>query len=93
MSGPVDVLAVLDTACKLHKEGAYADAWEVELERISEARAAVAELLPAAGGALSDLLAMVAAADRGEVWVTNAGTRQRIENLRAALAKFTQEAT
>ncbi len=47
----IDVLAVLDTACKLHKEGAYADAWEVDLERIYEVRAAVAELILAARAA------------------------------------------
>lgn len=47
----IDVLAVLDTACKLHKEGAYADSWEVDLERIYEVRAAVAELIEAARAA------------------------------------------
>ena len=44
----IDVLAVLDVACKLHKEGAYADAWEVDLARIYDVRAAVAELMEAA---------------------------------------------
>lgn len=48
MTAPVDVLAVMDAACKLHAEGAYADAWEVELTRIAEVRAAVAELIEAA---------------------------------------------
>lgn len=43
----IDVLAVLDVACKLHKEGAYADAWEVDLARIYDVRAAVAELIAA----------------------------------------------
>lgn len=43
----IDVLAVLDVACKLHKEGAYADAWEVDLARIYDVRAAVAELIEA----------------------------------------------
>ena len=46
-AAPVDVLAVMDAACKLHAEGAYADAWEVELTRIAEVRAAVAELIEA----------------------------------------------
>ena len=48
MEKTIDVLAVLDVACKLHKEGAYADAWEVDLARIYDVRAAVAELMEAA---------------------------------------------
>lgn len=48
MSGPVDVLAVMDKACELHANGAYADAWEVGLDGIAEVRAAVAELIEAA---------------------------------------------
>jgi len=47
---------------------------------------AMAALIQASAGALADLDAMVAAADRGEVWVVNAGTRLRLEELRAALA-------
>ena len=44
------------------------------------------DLAHAAAAALSDLDAMVAAADRGEVWTVNAGTRLRLDNLRAVLA-------
>ena len=55
---------------------------------MAEARAAVAELVEASAGGLNDLLAMVAAADRGEVWVTNVGTRLRLDALRAALARI-----
>jgi hypothetical protein len=47
VSGPVDVLAVMDKACELHANGAYADAWEVGLDGIAEVRAAVAELIEA----------------------------------------------
>lgn len=47
----VDVLAVLGKACELHANGAYADAWEVGLDGIAEARAAVAELIEAAEAA------------------------------------------
>lgn len=40
----------------------------------------------AAEGALMDLRAMIEAADRGEVWTVNAGTRLRIAALSKALS-------
>jgi hypothetical protein len=51
------------------------------------ARAAVAELIDTAAGGLNDLHAMIDAADRGEVWVVNAGTRLRLDALRASIAR------
>lgn len=81
-AAPVDVLAVMGGAAAVLDTPTPCETAKL----LREARAAVAELIPAAGGALHDLLAMVAAADRGEVWVTNAGTRARLENLAAALA-------
>ena len=54
--------------------------------RLHAPRIDVDELANASAGVLHDVLAMVAAADRGEVWVVNAGTRLRIEALQTALA-------
>jgi hypothetical protein len=81
---PVGVLAVMDAAQKrwalVHETG--------NAEAMREARAAVAELTAAAAGGFGDLLAMVDAADRREVWTVNAGTRLRLERLAAALARI-----
>lgn len=44
------------------------------------------DLCFASEGALMDLRAMIEAADRGEVWVVNAGTRLRIAALSKALS-------
>lgn len=59
----------------------------VRKEADARAISAVPDLVAALGGALMDLEAMTAAADRGEVWHVNAGTRARLEAARAALAK------
>jgi len=45
-------------------------------------------LAEAASAGLADLQAMIDAADRGEVWSVNAGTRLRLDALRVAVAKI-----
>lgn len=54
--------------------------------QLDVACAAVAELIEKAHAAQADLRAMIAAADRGEVWVVSSANRLRDENLAVALA-------
>lgn len=78
----VDVLANIKDAIKRTSPTTHFN----ERANLWATHDAMAELMHASAGALADLDAMVAAADRGEVWVVNAGTRLRLEALRAALA-------
>lgn len=78
----VDVLANIKDAIKRTSPTTHFN----ERANLWATHDAMAELMQASAGALADLDAMVAAADRGEVWVVNAGTRLRLEALRAALA-------
>jgi len=45
-------------------------------------------LAEAAAAGLADLQAMIDAADRGEVWTVNAGTRLRLEALQVAVVNI-----
>lgn len=90
----VDVLAVMDyhaflmqNRCETARTIKGHANRAKERDAAKAARDAVAELVDASGAGLSDLLAMVAAADRGEVWTVNAGTRLRLQALTAALAR------
>lgn len=83
MSAPVDVLAVMSGAAAVLDTPTPCESAKL----LREARTAVAELIEKAHAAQADLRAMIAAAERGEVWVVSSSNRLRDENLAAALAR------
>jgi len=102
MSAPVDVLAVIRFHADGMRNAAgtaegvklTAKACGNIADELGRVEAAVAELIAerdalreAVADALMDLPPMIAAADRGEKWVVTAGTRLRLERIRAALGR------